>query len=503
MIMKKSLCIIIALLYSLNGSLWAQNQADTQLKQAQASLANKDYIKARALFLNAYNAFASSEQYEKATECGICAAALYHRENYFKEAFDLLRGADQLIAVGEQKTHKARPDLRYAIVKERLQMYTKLKNSVRADEQLARLGEMAKASRNDSLLNDLLYTQANHYYTFDMNAKGDEAISRLIGQYKSYKQYDKVDECYHTLIDIARRSGNAGLTARTYEQYIVWTDSVRALKAQDELNALKQQCAGKQATIEEKESSLKGRQYIIIGLCLLATLLATLLVLGGIVLIRFILLTRQQKRTIALANEHNELKISFIRNISTQMSPTLEQLDASHPAVQALKEFITHIEELSELESHLSEPCEMQEKNIANFCESLVQEIELKKQEGVTLTVNAPKLSVPIQPDLLKHVLIHLLQNAAFYTPADGKITLDFKKRGAHTHQFIVSDTGCGIDAERRAGLFKPFTEVKDLTQGDGLGLPICALMATRMNGTLTLDEGYTKGARFVLELHA
>ena len=82
--MKKSLCIIIALLYSLNGSLWAQNQADTQLKQAQASLANKDYIKARALFLNAYNAFASSEQYEKATECGIRAAALYHRENYFK-----------------------------------------------------------------------------------------------------------------------------------------------------------------------------------------------------------------------------------------------------------------------------------------------------------------------------------------------------------------------------------------------------------------------------------
>ena len=144
----------------------------------------------------------------------------------------------------------------------------------------------------------------------------------------------------------------------------------------------------------------------------------------------------------------------------------------------------------------------MQEKNIATFCEALVQEAELKKQEGVTLTVNAPKLSVPIQPDLLKHVLLHLLQNAAFYTPADGKITLDFKKRGAHTHQFIVSDTGCGIEAERRAGLFKPFAEVKDLTQGDGLGLPICALMATRMNGTLTLDEGYTKGARFVLELH-
>ena len=50
--------------------------------------------------------------------------------------------------------------------------------------------------------------------------------------------------------------------------------------------------------------------------------------------------------------------------------------------------------------------------------------------------------------------------------------------------------------------LFKPFAAVHDLTEGDGLGLPICSLMATRMNGTLSLDESYTKGARFVLELH-
>ena len=66
-----------------------------------------------------------------------------------------------------------------------------------------------------------------------------------------------------------------------------------------------------------------------------------------------------------------------------------------------------------------------------------------------------------------------------------------------------MTDTGCGISEEQRAKLFKPFSEIKDLTQGDGLGLPICSLMAIRMNGSLTLDEGYTKGARFILELHA
>jgi hypothetical protein len=95
-----------------------------------------------------------------------------------------------------------------------------------------------------------------------------------------------------------------------------------------------------------------------------------------------------------------------------------------------------------------------------------------------------------------------LLENAAEYTPAGGKIGLDFKKRGAHTHQFIISDTGCGIAEEQRENIFKPFTAVKDLTQGDGLGLPICALIATKMDGSLTLDSSYAKGTRFVLELH-
>ena len=115
-----------------------------------------------------------------------------------------------------------------------------------------------------------------------------------------------------------------------------------------------------------------------------------------------------------------------------------------------------------------------------------------------------PKLNVKINPEQLERVLAASCWRTPPNTlPAGGKIWLDFKKRGAHTHQFIVSDTGCGVPEEQRENIFKPFTEVKDLTLGDGLGLPICSLIATKMNGSLTLDTGYSKGARFVLELHA
>ena len=98
--------------------------------------------------------------------------------------------------------------------------------------------------------------------------------------------------------------------------------------------------------------------------------------------------------------------------------------------------------------------------------------------------------------------MLYLLHNAALHTET-GKITLEFKKRSAHSGQFIVTDTGTGIPEEKHANLFKPFVEVLDLTQGDGLGLPTCSLIAYKLNGTLRLDEGYKKGTRFVLELHS
>ena len=65
-----------------------------------------------------------------------------------------------------------------------------------------------------------------------------------------------------------------------------------------------------------------------------------------------------------------------------------------------------------------------------------------------------------------------------------------------------MTNSGEGIPEEQREEVFKAFREVRDLTKGDGLGLPICRQMALKMNGDLEIDGAYTKGARFVLSLH-
>lgn len=481
----------------------AQERGNDFEKQARASLSQKDYIRARYLFLQAYNAFAANEQYAQATECGVQAAALYHRENYYNEAFDLLYSVERTIIGGEQKTGKEMPALRYPVTRERLRMYIKLRKTASAKEQLSKLEGWAKAAKVDSLSTNLLYTQANYYYTFGMNAQGDQAFKHLVEQYAQQADYDKAEACYQELIGMSRRSGNTSMMARAYSNYMAWHDSIANIKAQQAYNALKAQYDSSLQTIGEKDDALAARRYTIVGLCILAAILAGALVLGGIVLLRFIALNRKQQKSIRTLNEHLTLKTQFISHISAQMQPTLDTLDASLPAVQALQAFTAHIEELSALEDTLGEPYELEETNVATFCERVADEVRSQVQEGVTLTVNAPKLNVRINAEHVSKVLRHLLLNAAKHTPAEGKIWLDFKKRGAHTHQFVVTDTGCGIAEDSRANLFKPFNAVRDLTQGDGLGLPICSLEATKMNGSLTLDPSYNKGARFILELHA
>ena len=46
-------------------------------------------------------------------------------------------------------------------------------------------------------------------------------------------------------------------------------------------------------------------------------------------------------------------------------------------------------------------------------------------------------------------------------------------------------------------------TKSDDLTNGDGLGLPICKQMAMKMNGDLDISPDFTKGTRFIVSLKA
>ena len=500
--MNKKILILLCTLFFGFGIASAQEVQKSDLQQrAENEDANGHVATARYLYIKAFDEYSDQGKLEQGIPCAAQAAGMYYKENYYREAFDLLRRADQVVTNKVTVSSQANA-LHYQLTKVRLQMYMKLHRSASAQEQLNIMERQVDAAEDEKLKDDLLYNKAIFYYTFGQNERGNAVFQEMSDRMTASEDYNKVDEVYQTLIESGRRAGNASMVSLAYSNYTEWKDSVTAIKHAKEVDALKQQIATHEATIADKDSSLSSRSTVIVGLSILAAILAAVLVLGALAFMRVIAVNRKQKNTIKEERENNALKARFINNIAAQLTPTLQKLDGKNAEVKALRDFAEHVQTLASLDSTANESVELEDIQVQPFCESLLEEIRGKVKKDVELISKAPKMSAKVNKEYVTHILRHLLNNAAVFTPEGGHITLDFKKRSAHTQQFLVYNTGSDIPEEKRNDVFKPFLEVKDLSTGDGLGLPICRQMALKMDGDLSIDPTFSKGTRFVLDLH-
>jgi two-component system sensor histidine kinase KdpD len=108
---------------------------------------------------------------------------------------------------------------------------------------------------------------------------------------------------------------------------------------------------------------------------------------------------------------------------------------------------------------------------------------------------------VSVDPVLLEHLLVNLLENAAKYTPAATPIEL--RARVSHgAVEVDVADRGPGIPERDRDRLFEKFTRgAHPGVPGAGLGLAICRGIVRAHGGTLTVQNRPGGGALFRLRL--
>ncbi len=114
-------------------------------------------------------------------------------------------------------------------------------------------------------------------------------------------------------------------------------------------------------------------------------------------------------------------------------------------------------------------------------------------------------VTVRADPDRLRQVLIHLLDNAIKYGPSGSEVSVSAQvEPGARRVAIRVSDRGPGLSAEEAEEVFLPYRRV-DRTAGGkhgiGLGLSLARSLARLMSGTLELEPGDGTGATFVLRL--
>ncbi len=109
---------------------------------------------------------------------------------------------------------------------------------------------------------------------------------------------------------------------------------------------------------------------------------------------------------------------------------------------------------------------------------------------------------VPLAHEQLVQLLLNLVMNAADACGERGTISV-VAEPTPHGARISVSDDGPGVAPEVRARLFEPFVTTKEVGKGTGLGLAVSRGLVEAGGGSLELDESYTAGARFVIELPA
>ena len=136
----------------------------------------------------------------------------------------------------------------------------------------------------------------------------------------------------------------------------------------------------------------------------------------------------------------------------------------------------------------------------------------LAAERELTLQLEAAE-EMPFRGDenLLRRLLLNLVDNAIKYTPRGGAVTVSCKTDGK-CYIITVSNTGPGIPAESRPHIFERFyradnarSRVEDepagLTSGAGLGLSIARWIAEAHDGTLELLRSSDAGTVFQLIL--
>ena len=83
----------------------------------------------------------------------------------------------------------------------------------------------------------------------------------------------------------------------------------------------------------------------------------------------------------------------------------------------------------------------------------------------------------------LQSALSNLISNAVRYTPAGGRITVQWHVLADGRGVFSVRDTGPGVAAEQLQHIFQPFVTGK--SDGTGLGLYLVGERVRELHGTV------------------
>lgn len=127
----------------------------------------------------------------------------------------------------------------------------------------------------------------------------------------------------------------------------------------------------------------------------------------------------------------------------------------------------------------------------------------LATERGVTIRSNGgPDIPFRGDEDLLRRLVLNVLQNAVQHTPSGGSVAVDIEQERQEV-RIRVTDEGHGIPPDDQRKIFDRFVQLDPARrgQGTGLGLPIARWIAEAHRGTLVLEHSGPQGTTFCVSL--
>lgn len=138
--------------------------------------------------------------------------------------------------------------------------------------------------------------------------------------------------------------------------------------------------------------------------------------------------------------------------------------------------------------------------DMVEICRTAAESARTNLTPGVSIETKLPNHPVPVQTDILRlqQVFNNLLSNAKKFTD-HGTITVAIEFSPVPDEiRISVTDTGCGIPADKADYVFQRFKQIDSFKPGTGLGLSITRSIIENLGGRIWLDTEYHNGARFV-----
>jgi two-component system, NtrC family, sensor histidine kinase KinB len=138
-----------------------------------------------------------------------------------------------------------------------------------------------------------------------------------------------------------------------------------------------------------------------------------------------------------------------------------------------------------------------------------VQPIIQTKRQVVNIEAESQLPKVWVDEDMIRRVMINLLENAAKFTHMEGALSVGAETKNDWV-RIWVKDSGPGIPAEAQDTIFNKFTRIQvERLQGDrlpkglGLGLAFCRLAVQAHGGRISVESEPGQGSCFYFTVPA